>query len=263
MPVDDQRELAAVLREMRSEIDGLWGALRRGGGGGGGGGGQGPPGTPAGFGTPSASASGLAAGQNPTASVTATGPDTAKIFSFAFGIPAGAQGPPGSGGGGGNLERIQRNVLPSNTVATSFQNIPQTYSHLQVKARISAAAGGDVTFRINQDATNNYQYGQIYTYGVNIGYGATGGAGNLGYIAQLATHATNRSSFNIEIPFYREMSGVGRELDCHMYLTTGHNVGATAMWRHAFWGGSAAITRLDFYFNACSAGTVWELYGIV
>jgi hypothetical protein len=51
----------------------------------------GPPGAAAGFGTPTAS--GLAAGSAPT--VTASGPDTAKLF--VFGIPAGEQGPPGPG----------------------------------------------------------------------------------------------------------------------------------------------------------------------
>lgn len=96
------RDMAGVLRGLRSEIDGLWAVFRRGGGGGGGGGTPGPPGPPgaaAGFGTPSASASGLAPGSNPTASIIASGPDTAKVFTFSFGIPAGAQGPPGSGAG--------------------------------------------------------------------------------------------------------------------------------------------------------------------
>ena len=49
----------------------------------------------AGFGTPSAVAETLAAGSQATASVTASGEDTEKIFSFEFGIPAGATGPQG------------------------------------------------------------------------------------------------------------------------------------------------------------------------
>lgn len=48
-----------------------------------------------GFGTPKASASVLATGQTPTVKITPSGPDTAKIFNFEFGIPAGPTGPIG------------------------------------------------------------------------------------------------------------------------------------------------------------------------
>ena len=48
-----------------------------------------------GFGTPTASASSLAAGKTPTIKITSSGPDTAKIFNFKFGIPAGPTGPIG------------------------------------------------------------------------------------------------------------------------------------------------------------------------
>lgn len=56
---------------------------------------KGDTGTAAGFGTPSASASSLVPGSTPTASVTASGPATAKVFTFVFGIPQGAKGDPG------------------------------------------------------------------------------------------------------------------------------------------------------------------------
>ena len=58
----------------------------------------GTPGTSAGFGTPSASATTLAPGSSATASVSASGPDTAKVFTFSFGIPQGAKGDPGDEG---------------------------------------------------------------------------------------------------------------------------------------------------------------------
>lgn len=49
----------------------------------------GPQGEAAGFGTPTASATKLAASAQPTVSVTSSGADTAKVFNFAFGIPSG------------------------------------------------------------------------------------------------------------------------------------------------------------------------------
>lgn len=48
---------------------------------------DGEDGTPAGFGTPTASAHSLSQDATPTVTVTATGDDTAKVFSFNFGIP--------------------------------------------------------------------------------------------------------------------------------------------------------------------------------
>lgn len=53
---------------------------------------QGADGTDAGFGTVSATAQTLSAGSPATVSVTASGPNTAKEFSFTFGIPRGRDG---------------------------------------------------------------------------------------------------------------------------------------------------------------------------
>ena len=58
----------------------------------------GATGAAAGFGTPTATATTLAEGTVATATVTATGDDTAKVFSFDFGIPAGATGATGPQG---------------------------------------------------------------------------------------------------------------------------------------------------------------------
>ena len=52
---------------------------------------DGVSGQAAGFGTPAASAAFIPVGEDPTAEVEASGPDTAKVFSFRFGIPATAK----------------------------------------------------------------------------------------------------------------------------------------------------------------------------
>ena len=51
---------------------------------------KGEDGASAGFDTPTASATSLPAGSDPTVSITASGPDTSKLFQFAFGIPSGS-----------------------------------------------------------------------------------------------------------------------------------------------------------------------------
>lgn len=49
-------------------------------------------GIPAGFGTPTASATQLESTEQPTVSIEASGPNTAKVFDFKFGIPSGKTG---------------------------------------------------------------------------------------------------------------------------------------------------------------------------
>lgn len=61
----------------------------------------GPTGAAAGFGTPSVTVETLPAGSDATASVTASGDNTAKVFSFSFGIPKGADGQNGTNGADG------------------------------------------------------------------------------------------------------------------------------------------------------------------
>lgn len=52
----------------------------------------GPQGITGSFGAPTATATELESGSSPTVNVVASGPDTAKIFNFEFGIPAGPKG---------------------------------------------------------------------------------------------------------------------------------------------------------------------------
>ena len=59
---------------------------------------NGAVGAAAGFAAPKATATGIAAGSAPRATVSATGPNTAKEFSFHFDIPNGATGPTGPTG---------------------------------------------------------------------------------------------------------------------------------------------------------------------
>lgn len=62
---------------------------------------DGSGGEAAGFGTPEAQATQLESTQPPTVTVEASGPDTAKVFKFSFGIPQGAKGNKGDTGAQG------------------------------------------------------------------------------------------------------------------------------------------------------------------
>ncbi len=85
-------------------------------------------GTSAGFGTPTASATTLDAGQPAEVNVTATGDDTAKIFNFEFGIPEGADGT-------GNGTGMQEPPNDGNMYARAYIN--GTYDWVNVSAIIA------------------------------------------------------------------------------------------------------------------------------
>lgn len=100
---------------------------------------KGDTGTAAGFGTPTASATTIAAGSSATASVTASGSDTSKIFNFTFGIPkgdTGATGPTGpTGPAGSSIQSIAR------TSGTGEAGSTDTYT-------ITLTNGNTTTFQV-------------------------------------------------------------------------------------------------------------------
>ena len=80
---------------------------------------EGQPGTPAGFGTPTAQATSLEPDAEPTVQVSASGPNEEKIFSFIFGIPKGKKGDSGGSSyniGAGLLLDEETNTVSVNVV---------------------------------------------------------------------------------------------------------------------------------------------------
>lgn len=80
---------------------------------------KGDTGAAAGFGTPTASATTIAAGSSATASVTASGSNTSKVFAFTFGIPKGEKGAKGDTGATGPTG-------PTGPAGSSIQSIART-----------------------------------------------------------------------------------------------------------------------------------------
>ena len=118
---------------------------------------QGNSGAAAGFGTPAASASKLAAGAQTTVAVTASGPDTAKVFTFEFGIPQGERGERGLRGLQGEPGDTGPNEVTSST-ATNLTGLLKGNG----TSVVAATAGTDyatpeqtkvfmVTFSYNND----------------------------------------------------------------------------------------------------------------
>ena len=112
---------------------------------------QGPignTGSPAGFGTPTASATQLEPNAEPTVTVEASGEDTSKIFNFVFGIPKGAKGDTGEKGAQGD-PGIQGPI--GNTGSSAGFGIPTasaTQLESNVEPTVTVEASGEDTSKI-------------------------------------------------------------------------------------------------------------------
>lgn len=122
------------------------------GGSGGSGGGSGTPGTPAGFGAVTATATSLAAGSTPTASVETSGYNTAKNFAFTFGIPQGEKGEKGDTGptgpqgaqGANGYDLIYSPYVPYAFVSSTVHDLGELNTAVDLSAVAFAASSTSV-----------------------------------------------------------------------------------------------------------------------
>ena len=128
---------------------------------------KGDTGAAAGFGTPTATATAGAAGGTPAVEVTASGENSAKVFNFAFTIPAGAQGT--AAGFGTPTATVQTLDAGSNaevSIAASGENNAKIFAFTFKIPR------GDTGFVDEATAldtsTAGYEKGSIVTFGTPV-----------------------------------------------------------------------------------------------
>lgn len=168
---------------------------------------QGPAGAAGGFGTPTASVDANVG--TPSVTITSSGPDTAKVFNFAFKNlkgetggqgPEGPRGPQGPGGAAAGFGSVTATIdagvgTPSVTVSTSGDNTKKNFAFAfknlkgATGAHISSvtgdktpAAGNTVTYTMkNSDGTTAGTFKVVNgTNGSNGGVGPQGPAGPTG-----------------------------------------------------------------------------------
>ena len=84
--------------------------------------------------------------------------------------------------GNNYYEPLASTLLTTTSTGVTFSNIPQTYTHLQIRTNVVGTAGNDLLSRINGDTAANYSLHYLYVNGT--GTGAGGGGANTTYIAQ-------------------------------------------------------------------------------
>ena len=200
---------------------------------------QGPignTGSPAGFGTPTASATQLEPNAEPTVTVEASGEDTSKIFNFVFGIPKGAKGDTGEKGATGekgdqgpigntgspagfgtptaSATQLEPNAEPTVTVEASGEDTSKIFNFV---FGIPKGAKGDTG---EKGATG--EKGDTGPQGVQGEKGEKGDTGSgfvvLGYFANVSLLQTNVSN-----PSAGDAYGVGENEPYDIYIWDGKN----------------------------------------
>ena len=129
-----------------------------------------------GLGTPTASASSLPAGSDPTVDMSVSGPDDAKVFNFQFGIPKGDKGDTGATGATGPAGKDGAQGATGPTGATGPAGAAAGFGTPTASAT-AVAAGGNPTVTVTASGTNT---SKVFDFKFGIPRGATGATGPAG-----------------------------------------------------------------------------------
>jgi hypothetical protein len=151
------------------------------------------------------------------------------------------------------------------SASITFSNIPQTFTHLQLRgiAR-SIGTGSQVYTRLNNDGGSNYATHYIYGDGSSVA-GGTGGAPTtvnfFGSMPASTDTANTYLAFAIDILDYTNTNKNKTTKNSSGIDLNG--VGGTVFFSSSVWMNTAAVTSLTFVANAgFTTLTNLQLYGI-
>lgn len=154
---------------------------------------------------------------------------------------------------------ISEQVLGSSTASVTFSSIPQTYKDLVVEVcGAGGGGGGDLLLRYNNDSASNYSDTSLRGNGSS--------AGSSRYTNQTATDVNNTMGVfgsDVGLVTYNILSYSGSTYKTTLVESAFPTYGVLRL--VALWRGTAAITRIDFFFNnsaSFNAGSSFRLWGV-
>jgi hypothetical protein len=156
-------------------------------------------------------------------------------------------------------------ATPNNTSVT-FDNIPQTYKHLQVRIlgrRNVAANNSDIFMTLN-----NVSSGTLYDFHFLTGDGSSATAGNqtsanfIGIEEAITGDSATASIFGVGIIDIHDYSDATKNTTVRTFVGNDRNGAGNASLTSALFRSTDAITRIDFGTITYVNGTQFALYGI-
>jgi hypothetical protein len=148
-----------------------------------------------------------------------------------------------------------------------FGNIPQHYSHLQLRifARSARAAANDMPYmRFNNDSGSNYYFHNFY--GDGTGVYASAASDNVIYCGYIPAASATSGIFGFSMIDIYDYSNKNKFKTAKVFSGYDANGSGIIAFPSTYWGSYAPISKvfLANYFTAANfaAGTVFALYGM-
>jgi hypothetical protein len=144
--------------------------------------------------------------------------------------------------------------------SVTFSSIPQTFTHLQVRAYQKTTGAGDLTFTLNGDTGANYS--RHYLYGTGSGLPSSGGTANesAGYIG----YSSTGTYFQVSVIDFLDYTSTVKTKSVRSIVGADANGTGIVLLTSSLWFATpAAITTISFARGAdFSQYTNFALYGI-
>lgn len=147
-----------------------------------------------------------------------------------------------------------------------FTSIPDTYTHLQIRAIAKTAAAGDgIRVRLNNDSGSNYAYHLIYGTGSSAAT-AAGTSQTIAPIGDATYSGTNANIFSVNVIDILDYANTNKYKTIRGLAGYDLNGSGEVRFSSALWMSTSAVNQITFY-NAGGTGdyqqyTTFALYGI-
>ena len=147
----------------------------------------------------------------------------------------------------------------------TFNDIPQTYKHLQVRLMANSTANADVFFQLNGDTGANYTRHYVYGSGTAAAAGASTSmvSGSLGYVAL----TSNTNMFGVAVFDLLDYTNTNKNKTTRSLTGYDANGSGLIVFYSSLWQSTAAVTSISIFTNPQSTSNFGQytrasLYGI-
>lgn len=152
-------------------------------------------------------------------------------------------------------------TLTSSQNLITFNSIPQTYTHLQIRGFCNASASDLLLMRWNNISLANYGFHSLFGNGTTSGAGGGGGGTGI-YISDASATAGRFSAIVIDILDYTNTTKYKTSKSLAGWDANGS--GSVRLWSGTYYGATTAISRIDLSSPSSNmlANSSFSLYGI-
>ena len=157
------------------------------------------------------------------------------------------------------MDALASTTLTSATSSVTFSNIPQTYTHLQLRISAKFVSNSEVDLQFNGDTGNYY-----YSHFINGNGSTTGSANTVPYTqAYIGWSLASASVFPTMIVDILDYTNTNKYKTVRNFYGNDYNTGGSIMFLSNHWRSTAAINTIKFFGGVnIEANSVISLYGI-